>query len=77
MYLRGEYLSDPNAVVTGNLNFGENVMGTTFGIEYKPYINISLNIEGRMLQSDKMVFRENNYRVNQRIEGIFCLDVSF
>lgn len=77
MYLRGEYLSDPNAVVTGNLNFGGNVMGTTFGIEYKPYINISLNIEGRILQSDKMVFRENNYRVNQRIEGIFCLDVSF
>jgi hypothetical protein len=77
LYLRGEYLSDPNAVITGNLNFGENVMGTTLGMELKPYKNISLSLEGRILQSDKQVFREKNYITNQRLEGIICLDVSF
>lgn len=76
-YVRGEYLSDPNAVVTGSLNFGESVMGTTAGFEYKPYKNVALSLEGRVLQSDKMVFRENNFRTNQRYEFIFCLDVSF
>lgn len=76
-YLRGEYLSDPDGIVTGALNFGNNVMGTTFGVEYKPYKNVALSIEGRVLQADKLVFKENNYRVNQRYEGILCLDVSF
>lgn len=77
VYARGEYLSDPDAVVTGNLNFGKNVMGTTFGLEFKPYKNVALSVEGRVLQSDKMVFREGGYKVNQRYEGIFCMDVSF
>ncbi len=77
LYLRGEYLSDPDAVVTGALNFGDHVMGTTAGVEYKPYKSVSLSVEGRILQSDKMVFKENNYKVNQRYEIIFCLDLSF
>ena len=77
LYVRGEYLSDPDGVVTGALNFGDNVMGTTAGIEYKPYKNVALSLEGRVLQSDKTVFKENNYKVNQRYEVIFCLDVSF
>ena len=77
VYVRGEYLSDPDAVVTGSLNFGENVMGTTIGLEYKPYKNVALSIEGRILQSDKTVFKENNFKTNQRYEGILCLDVSF
>ena len=77
LYVRGEYLSDPDAVVTGGLNFGNSVMGTTAGIEYKPYKNVALSLEGRMLQSDKLVFKENSYKVNQRYEVIFCLDVSF
>ena len=77
LYVRGEYLSDPDAVVTGGLNFGNSVMGTTAGIEYKPYKNVALSLEGRMLQSDKLVFKENRYKVNQRYEVIFCLDVSF
>jgi hypothetical protein len=77
LYVRGEYLSDPDAVVTGSLNFGEYIMGTTVGVEYKPYKNISLSVEGRVLQSDKVVFKENNYMTNQRLEGILTLDVSF
>ncbi len=77
LYVRGEYLSDPDAIVTGALNFGNNVMGTTAGVEYKPYKNVALSLEGRVLQSDKTVFKENNYKVNQRYEVIFCLDVSF
>lgn len=77
LYVRGEYLSDPDAVVTGNLNFGENVMGTTAGVEYKPFKNVALSLEGRILQSEKNVFMENNYKTNQRYECIFCLDVSF
>jgi hypothetical protein len=77
IYIRGEYLSDPDAFLTGSLNFGDNVMGTTVGLEYKPYKNIALSLEGRVLQSDKTVFRENNYKTNQRYECIVCLDVSF
>ncbi|MBK7668155.1 MAG: porin [Sphingobacteriaceae bacterium] len=77
LYVRGEYLSDPDCIVTGALNFGNNVMGTTAGVEYKPYKNVALSIEGRVLQSDKTVFKESNYKVNQRYESIFCLDVSF
>lgn len=77
IYLRGEYLSDPDRVVTGTLSFGNYVMGTTLGLEYKPYKNIALSAEGRVLQSENVIFKERNYNTNQRYELILCLDVSF
>ena len=76
LYLRGEYLSDPDNVVTGNLSFGNNVMGTTLGLEYKPFKNVAFSVEGRILQSDNLIFRENGYATNQRIETIICIDVT-
>lgn len=77
LYLRGEYLSDPNRALTGAISFGDNVMGTTLGVEYKPFSNIALSTEGRILQSENAIFKEKNYKTNQRYEFILCLDVSF
>jgi hypothetical protein len=51
-------------------------MGTTVGLEYKPFKNVAFSVEGRILQSDNYVFREKGYGTNQRIETIVCIDVS-
>ncbi|MBL7894617.1 MAG: porin [Bacteroidia bacterium] len=77
LYLRGEYLSDPNRALTGIISFGDHVMGTTLGVEYKPFSNVALSAEGRILQSENAIFKEKNYKTNQRYEFILCLDVSF
>lgn len=77
LYLRGEYLSDPNRTLTGVLSFGDNVMGTTFGVEYKPFTNVALSAEGRILQAENTIFKERDYKTNQRYEFIVCLDLSF
>ena len=77
LYVRGEYLSDPDQVLTGSLAFGNSVMGTTVGLEFKPYKNIALSAEGRVLQSENVIFKERNFKTNQRYEFILCLDVSF
>lgn len=77
MYGRGEYFSDPNQILTGSLNIGQYIYGGTFGLEYKPASNMGLSAEGRLLQSDNLIFRQHNYRLNQRYEFILCLDVWF
>lgn len=77
LYIRGEYLSDPDQMLTGTLAFGNSVMGTTAGLEFKPYKNIALSAEGRVLQSENVIFKERNFKTNQRYEFILCLDVSF
>jgi hypothetical protein len=77
LYIRGEYLSDPDQALTGSLAFGNSVMGTTAGLEFKPYKNIALSAEGRILQSENVIFKERNFKTNQRYEFILCLDVSF
>lgn len=76
-YCRGEYFSDPDMILTGKTNIGQYIMGTTGGIEYKPLKNSALSLEGRILQSDRLIFKENNYNTNQRYEIIVCLDVWF
>ncbi len=77
VYIRQEFLSDPEGVLTGSLNFGKNVSGTTGGVEYKPFKTVALSLEGRMLQAENKVFAENGRRTNKRYECILCLDVSF
>lgn len=76
-YARGEYFSDPNMILTGTTNIGQYIMGTTAGVEFKPMKNAALSLEGRLLQSDKLIFKEKNYSTNQRYEIIVCLDVWF
>lgn len=76
-YCRGEYFSDPNKVLTGTLDIGDRIMGTTLGVEYKPLKNSALSLEGRILESDNLIFKENGYMTNQRYEIIACLDVWF
>jgi hypothetical protein len=77
IYGRGEYFSDPNRILTGTTNTGNYIMGTTLGLEYKPMKNAALSLEGRILQSDNLLFQESNYSTNQRHELIVCLDVWF
>ncbi len=76
-YSRGEYFSDKNKILTNSLNIGSYIFGATGGIEYKPQKNIALSAEYRILQSDNLIFKTNSYRVNQRHEFIFCLDIWF
>lgn len=77
IYARGEYFSDPDRVLTGSINFGKYIMGTTAGLEFKAYKNISLSVEGRILQADNYLFKEGNFHTNQRYEANCCLDISF
>ena len=76
-YGRGEYFSDADRILTGTTDMGQYIMGTTLGMEYKPLKNSALSLEGRLLQSDKLIFKESNYNTNQRYELIVCLDVWF
>ncbi len=77
VYGRGEYFSDPNQILTGNLHIGNYIYGGTFGLEYKPFKNVGLSCEGRLLQSDELIFKQGSYMLNQRYEIIGCLDMWF
>jgi hypothetical protein len=77
VYGRGEYFSDSNQILTGTINSGNYIMGSTFGLEYKPARNMAFRTEGRLLQCDNLLFREGAYRTNQRYEIIGCLDLWF
>ncbi len=76
-FARQEYFSDPDNILTGNLKTGNSVFGTTGGLEYRPYKNIALSIESRILQSDNLIFKQGKNITNQRIEFIACIDVWF
>jgi hypothetical protein len=76
-YGRLEYFSDPDGILSRNEGLGENIMGGTFGFELKPAKNAAMSVEGRCLQSDNLIFREGNFKTNQRYEFILCMDVWF
>ena len=76
-YARQEYFSDPDNILTGSLRTGKNVFGTTAGLEYKPFNNVSLSGEGRVLQSDNLIFKQGTLLTNRRVELIICLDLWF
>ena len=76
-YGRLEWFSDVDEMISVGANMGKYTWGTTCGIEYKPLKNVAMSIEGRYLKSDKPNFIYNNSLRDNRIEGIFCLDVWF
>jgi hypothetical protein len=76
-YTRAEYFSDPDMILTGNLNIGDYIGGVTAGVSYKPQKTTELSLEWRLLQSDNLIFRQANYRLNQRNEFSLCLDLWF
>jgi hypothetical protein len=76
-YGRAEYFSDLNNVLTETVSTGKFIYGGTFGFEYKPLKNVSLSIEGRLLESDNLIFKTKGYYLNQRSEIIGCLDIWF
>jgi hypothetical protein len=77
VYGRGEYFTDPDRILTGSLDMGKYIMGTTLGLEYKPQHTVGLSAEWRILQADKLIFRQQNNMLNQRNEFIVCLDLWF
>jgi hypothetical protein len=77
IYARQEYFSDPNNIFTGSLKTGKYVFGTSAGMEYKPFKNVALSTEGRVLQSDNVIFKQGSFLTNRRIEFILCLDLWF
>jgi len=76
-YARLEWFSDMDEMISGGSKMGKYTWGTTCGVEYKPLKNVAMSIEGRYLKSDKPNFIYNNSLRDNRIEGIFCLDVWF
>jgi opacity protein-like surface antigen len=76
-YGRAEWFSDIDEMISAGTKMGKYTWGTTIGVEYKPVKNISISIEGRYLKSEKPNFIYNNSLKDNRIEGVFCLDVWF
>jgi hypothetical protein len=76
-YARVETFSDPDRILTGNLDIGDYIHGFTAGIEFTPQKTISINAEWRILEADHLIFRQGNKLVNQRNEFNLCLDLWF
>lgn len=76
-FARVETFNDPNRILTGSLDLGKYIRGTTVGVEYKPQKTVSLNFEWRILEADNLIFRQGNNIVNQRNEFNLCLDLWF
>jgi hypothetical protein len=77
VYGRVEDFSDPNRILTGDLAIGEYIKGLTLGFEIKPQKTAGLSVEWRGLQSDNLIFKQENKILNQRNEVIVCLDLWF
>jgi hypothetical protein len=77
IYAREEYFSDPDRILSFDNHIGNYIYGTTGGIEIKPFKNMALSIESRMLRSDNLIFKQGSFYTNQRMEYIACLDVWF
>jgi hypothetical protein len=77
IYSRGEFFSDPDRMLTGSLNTGDYIWGATAGISFKPQKTAELSLEWRLLESDRLIFRQGRYRLNQRNEISVCLDLWF
>lgn len=77
VYAREEYFSDPDKILSGDNNIGKFIYGTTGGIEYHPFKNISMSLESRMLRSDNLIFKQGKVMTNQRLEFIACIDLWF
>lgn len=85
-YVRGEYFSDPNEILTGpvvNSNHsltGLDIYGGTVGIEYKPIPNSYFRIEARRLETlnnSEDIFYYHNRSSTIRYELIIGLGMWF
>jgi hypothetical protein len=76
-YVRGEWFSDIDEILSIGSGMGDYTWGATAGFEYKPLKNIAISLEGRNLSSEKENFYYNGILNKNRLEGIFCLDVWF
>lgn len=84
-YGRFELFSDPNQVLTGafvnnkNEVTGLNIIGGTFGIEFKPIPNAYFRVESRLLRTkrNEQIFYYNNAALNYRWEGTASIGVWF
>jgi len=76
-YGRLEYFSDENRILTGSLDIGKYIHGTTLGIELKPIPTAGISVEWRVLDADKTIFKNGNYLKSRRDEFIICLDLWF
>lgn len=77
VYARLENFSDPDQVLSSNVDIGNYINGLTAGYEFKPQKNAAFSIEWRRLESDNLIFKQGNYMLNQRNEFIVCLDLWF
>jgi len=77
VYGRVENFSDPNQILSTNVNIGSYIRGTTLGIEFRPQKTAGLSAEWRILESDNLIFRHENKMMNRRNEFIVCLDLWF
>lgn len=76
-YGRIENFSDPNQILSTNVNIGNYISGITLGFEYKPQKTAALSFEWRRLTSDNLIFKQGGNLLNQRNELIVCLDLWF
>ncbi len=76
-YARVENFSDPNEILSGALDIGDYIHGTTVGIEFMPHKTVSLSAEWRILEADNLIFKQGNKTTNQRNEFNLCLDLWF
>lgn len=77
VYARQEYFSDPDQILSTGKNIGNFIYGTTGGLEYRPFNNLSLSIESRMLQAENAIFKDGKNLTNTRHEFIACMDLWF
>ncbi len=76
-YGRVEYFSDPNQILTGALNVGHYINGTTLGLDFTPQKTVSISAEWRILESENLIFKRGNMLTNRRNEFNLCLDLWF
>jgi hypothetical protein len=85
IYGRISYFSDPDEMLTGpieNANHeyvGLDLLGTTFGFEFKPIPNSYFRLEGRLLQTskDESIFHPWQGNDHQRVEVISGIGLWF
>ncbi len=84
IYIRGEYFSDAQGVLSGtyinknNQVGGLTIWGMTTGLEYKPTDNSYIRLEGRQLNAEKTnVFYWDGKATNIRNEVMIHMGVSF
>lgn len=76
-YGRVERFSDPNQILTGDLDIGAYIDGVTAGLEFMPLKTVGLSAEWRLLESDHAIFQHGNDWRSQRNEVNLCLDLWF